>query len=94
MLSRFARYFAAVAYCKDEDSGHWEEQRKISASSIGVVVRALITMLKIDDLRSVERNDIDAMVRTGQAARHSIRPWGCTQPERLLLGPGLPLHLA
>lgn len=37
-LILFALYFDAIRYWKDEDSGHWEEGRKIEASSIGVVV--------------------------------------------------------
>lgn len=41
MLALFALYFQTISYWKDEDSGHWEETRKISASSIGVVVAAL-----------------------------------------------------
>jgi phosphorylase kinase alpha/beta subunit len=32
---------AAIQYWKDKDSGHWEEVRKVSASSIGVVVAGL-----------------------------------------------------
>ncbi|MDJ0508064.1 MAG: glycoside hydrolase family 15 protein [Crocosphaera sp.] len=34
-------YFKAIKYWQDEDSGHWEEDPKIEASSIGVVVAAL-----------------------------------------------------
>ena len=34
-------YFQAIQYWQDEDSGHWEESRKVSASSIGVVVAAM-----------------------------------------------------
>ena len=41
MLTRLVRYFAAIRFRQDEDSGHWEEQRKVSASSIGTVVAGL-----------------------------------------------------
>ena len=41
MLTRLVRYFAAIRFWQDEDSGHWEEQRKVSASSIGTVVAGL-----------------------------------------------------
>jgi GH15 family glucan-1,4-alpha-glucosidase len=37
----FVKYFQAIRYWEDEDSGHWEEGPKISASSIGVVVAGL-----------------------------------------------------
>lgn len=40
-LSLFSLYFHAIRYWADEDSGHWEETRKIEASSIGVVVAGL-----------------------------------------------------
>jgi hypothetical protein len=40
-LALFPLYFEAVSYWQDEDSGHWEETRKIEASSIGVVVASL-----------------------------------------------------
>ncbi len=41
VLTRLVRYFKAIRFWQDEDSGHWEEQRKISASSIGTVVAGL-----------------------------------------------------
>jgi hypothetical protein len=41
MLFLFAYYFYAIEYWLDEDSGHWEETRKIEASSIGTVLAAL-----------------------------------------------------
>lgn len=40
-MASLARYFAAIRYWEDEDSGHWEETRKVSASSVGVVVAGL-----------------------------------------------------
>ncbi len=40
----FPPYFDAIEYWHDEDSGHWEEARKVESSSIGVVVAALEEM--------------------------------------------------
>jgi glycosyl hydrolase family 15 len=40
-LDLFPQYFEKISYWQDEDSGHWEETRKISASSIGAVVAGL-----------------------------------------------------
>ena len=40
-LINFLLYFEAIEYWKDEDSGHWEEVQKVSASSIGTVVAGL-----------------------------------------------------
>ncbi len=45
-MALFPLYLQTIAYWQDEDSGHWEEIRKISASSIGVVVAGL-TSLKV-----------------------------------------------
>ncbi len=38
MLTLFPLCFEAIAYWQDEDSDHWEEDRKITASSIRVVI--------------------------------------------------------
>ncbi|CAK8710505.1 hypothetical protein GKODMF_00505 [Candidatus Electrothrix gigas] len=37
-------YLEAISYWEDRDSGHWEEERKIAASSIGAVVAGLRQM--------------------------------------------------
>jgi hypothetical protein len=40
-----ARYFGAIEYWSDLDSGAWEESRKINASSVGAVLAALLFLL-------------------------------------------------
>lgn len=40
----FPLYFEAIEYWQDNDSGHWEEARKVGSSSIGVVVAGLKEM--------------------------------------------------
>jgi phosphorylase kinase alpha/beta subunit len=47
VMELLIRYFDAIAFWKDEDSGHWEETRKVSASSIGVVVGGLRASLEV-----------------------------------------------
>ena len=47
----FPLYFAAITYWADEDSGHWEETRKIESSSIGVVIAALEEMKRFLAMR-------------------------------------------
>jgi hypothetical protein len=42
----FPRYFRAIEFWHDADSGTWEETRKINNSSVGVVVAALEEMSK------------------------------------------------
>jgi hypothetical protein len=82
-------YFRAIRYWEDNDSGHWEETRKISASSIGVVVAGLrewIGVLQDHTLpvatgRSRARL-IEAatdLVTHGTRALDAILPSECTQ---------------
>ena len=40
-LALFPRYFRAIEFWADQDSGHWEEVPKVEASSIGIVVAGL-----------------------------------------------------
>src|SRR5579862_7799585 len=47
VLSLFPAYLHAISYWRDEDSGHWEETPKISASSIGTVVAGLRQLLDL-----------------------------------------------
>jgi hypothetical protein len=46
LLTLFVLYFEAIRYWEDEDSGHWEETRKVEASSIGVVLGGLAELKK------------------------------------------------
>ena len=41
VLSECVHFLKTIQYWEDEDSGHWEEVRKVAASSIGVVVAGL-----------------------------------------------------
>ena len=41
VLIDLLRYWKTIEYWKDEDSGHWEETRKVAMSSIGVAVGGL-----------------------------------------------------
>ncbi|MEO0647427.1 MAG: glycoside hydrolase family 15 protein [Cyanobacteria bacterium J06650_10] len=89
MLLTFVAYFEAIRYWEDPDSGHWEEGRKLSASSIGPVVaglkevRSLLTSGKID-LSQLNNQDsarlISPLIRNGEAALDEILPWECRTP--------------
>ncbi|MGB7488046.1 MAG: glycoside hydrolase family 15 protein [Phormidesmis sp.] len=91
MLQRFVAYFAAIRYWEDADSGHWEEGRKVSASSIGVVVaglKALRSLLAADtvnlDVRSALESSTDLisqLIEKGETALNEIFPWECRTPE-------------
>ena len=41
LLVLFTNYYLTICYWQDEDSGHWEEARKVESSSIGVVMHGL-----------------------------------------------------
>ncbi len=87
-LTLFPQYFEAIRYWQDEDSGHWEEARKIEASSIGAVVAGLTEFRKLRDsppLRSfvgtIYAADPIDLIERGQAALDEILPSECVQPD-------------
>jgi hypothetical protein len=94
LLAAFVAYFRAIRFWEDEDSGHWEEIRKVSASSVGVVVGALDAlkaMLKANyalhkDFRStklkVDMDLVDELRDHGGRALKVILPSECIQPDR------------
>lgn len=94
ILTLFPLYFEAIAYWQDEDSGHWEEERKISASSIGVVVASLQGFKKLfieyepicDYYRSQNKTltleRLDNLIKKGIEALEKILPAECIQPKK------------
>jgi phosphorylase kinase alpha/beta subunit len=88
-LALFPEYFRAIEFWQDEDSGHWEETRKVSASSIGVVVAGLRELrawlqgpASTKSLRSrVSAELLDELIDKGTAALHAILPAECAQPN-------------
>ena len=92
MLSLFARFFESIHYWEDEDSGHWEEVRKTSASSIGVVLAGLqqlkiLLVKKPGALLSPEPHNIvdsqflDSLIGQGKCSLHKILPEECVQAD-------------
>ena len=91
-LTLFPVYFQKIQYWQDEDSGHWEEDRKVSASSIGVVVAALKEFREflVDKPTLAEKckykgnqvqiEHIDSLIDSGQEALQEILPFECIQP--------------
>lgn len=86
-LTLFPRYFQAIRYWQDEDSGHWEEIRKVSASSIGVVVAGLQEFRKLVDAGKAPVGSealaelADSLMLEGRGALESILPAECVQPD-------------
>lgn len=90
LLGRFPFYFQAIRYWQDKDSGHWEERRKVEASSIGVVVaglralRELLSTRGIDSLaidnEPVSPQLLDTLIGEGDQALAAILPAECIDP--------------
>ncbi len=92
MLNCFVAYFDAIGYWADADSGHWEEARKIEASSIGAVLAGLEQLKILTDgtanifssanFASVfDLGQITRLIQEGHAALAQILPWECRQLE-------------
>jgi phosphorylase kinase alpha/beta subunit len=95
ILGLFPLFFQIIRYWEDEDSGHWEEARKIEASSIGAVVAALDMMQQLmveNSINSINTADktvtlalLDELIAKGRDALSQSLPAECIQSgqERL-----------
>jgi phosphorylase kinase alpha/beta subunit len=93
LAALFVRYFQAIEFWQDEDSGHWEEQRKQSASSIGVVTSSLTRLRHClanrPDLLEACHVDgweltidtLDELISLGVKTLHQILPAECVQTD-------------
>ena len=87
VLALFPPYLQAITYWKDEDSGHWEEQPKISASSIGAVVAGLRELAALLDssasdaglTAALHRDLTGSLSDEGTRALAAILPAECVQ---------------
>lgn len=79
LLALFPPYFQAIQYWQDEDSGHWEETRKIEASSIGTVVAGLKAYSAIAPHE--DSSFIEELIVRGENALSRILPAECIQSE-------------
>ena len=91
LLALFVLYFEAIRYWEDEDSGHWEERRKVEASSIGPVLAGLQALRSLFGRgglppgqfgsRIVSLDDIDRLIAQGSQALSAILPAECIQSD-------------
>ncbi len=93
LLAEFVAYLRFIEYWEDEDSGHWEEVRKVAASSIGVVVAAFRVLEEVvlampqvgtrmsKALGQDARVYIAEMLARGEDALRAILPMECNQHE-------------
>ncbi len=93
LLGLFIDYYHTIKFWEDEDSGHWEEVRKIAASSIGTATTGLLELSHLYDEKPdfvTASNDTcgrfdwleDAITR-GQNAMLDILPGECIQKDPL-----------
>ena len=80
------RFWDKVKYWEDEDSGHWEEVRKIAASSVGVALAALKELdafLGEAGRAPVLQALLSRLESQGQKALDGILPAECVQADPL-----------
>jgi phosphorylase kinase alpha/beta subunit len=96
LLAALVRYFEAIAFWEDEDSGHWEEARKIEASSIGAATAGLAAARDclaalaaqsevapaVRSRAAAAATQAHALAARGRAALASILPAECVQPAK------------
>ena len=68
LLARYPAYFAAIDYARDRDSGHWEEERRRTASSVGTVVAGLEALAA-----AVEGSGLNFAGPHGHVDPHEVR---------------------
>jgi len=78
-LLRFPRYFAAVRFTTDRDSGHWEEHRKVNASSLGTVLAGLSALRGLLRARTALASRegaalVEPLLEEGRAALFALLP--------------------
>lgn len=92
VVAGLVRFLDVVQFWQDEDSGHWEETRKIAASSIGVATGGLVQLRQWLDRsdgwarlnfegHTVSREDVDRLITSGKHALDEILPFECRQPD-------------
>ncbi|MBE7500387.1 MAG: phosphorylase kinase [Verrucomicrobiales bacterium] len=85
-LRWFPAYLDAIRFWEDPDSGHWEEVRKVSASSIGAVVAGLRQMRLLVQEHAAAKEDrirLDRLIEHGVAALQRILPCEAREPQAL-----------
>lgn len=92
ILSLLLRFWEKIEVWQDEDSGHWEEVRKISASSLGCVVAGLRELRGLMEQREVaaglsraeygvDVGFVESLLQRCEASLAEILPSECVQSE-------------
>ncbi|HUG20708.1 MAG TPA: glycoside hydrolase family 15 protein [Planctomycetaceae bacterium] len=94
LLLLFPALFRHFRFWQDKDSGHWEETRKVSASSIGTAIRGLQSLVKLladradlPGMNSVRRAslfpEIEDLISHGMQTLSKTLPWECRSDDPL-----------
>ena len=76
LIDMLINYLEVIAYWQDEDSGHWEEIKKLNASSVGTVIAGLRAVRGI----SGDVVKLEALIARGDEALQSILPFESKTP--------------
>lgn len=86
VLAQTVRYLDRVQFWRDADQGHWEEDSRIHASSIGTVLAGIRDTQKVFDHYGYRHNiDIPQLMDKGVNSLHTILSHGLTD----ISGPAL-----
>ncbi len=92
VVALLVKYWHVVQVWQDEDSGHWEEVRKVAASSIGCALAGLTSLRDLMTLPEVATQltivshpiatkDVDDLIINCRAALKRILPAECSQAD-------------
>ena len=85
VLADLVEFLRVVRFWQDEDSGHWEEVRKVAASSIGAATAGLIQYRDWQSLSAGSSLNAGPIGLAGELCQHglsqlqAILPWECRQ---------------
>jgi phosphorylase kinase alpha/beta subunit len=82
IFALFPAYFAAIKYWEDQDSGAWEENRRINNSSVGAVVAGLEEMNRCPDF-AASRAQLPGLIAQGRERLEKTLPFEAP-PERMV----------
>jgi GH15 family glucan-1,4-alpha-glucosidase len=95
LFSLFPDYFGAIEFWRDEDSGAWEEGRKVNNSSVGAVVAGLEEMQKyhasamlpntpgVASISAAQQEKIARLIQSGRGRLAATLPFEAP-PDRLV----------
>lgn len=93
LLAITARYLSAIQFWKDKDSGHWEEERKVAASSVGIALVGLLEFEKVlselnlksrfrrDSIYHLSTKTLRRLIGRGWRSLNKILPYECLEKD-------------